>query len=218
MNDKLIWIMREPRTGSTWITDALAKKLNKTICHYEMQFDKNLELDITAIDFQDHSKLYSTHLFNLIPKVKEIDPYIIRTARRNKTEQCLSMLYWNHFPKSIKHYFVDESRNANMDYFTRSLDNPVTVNKESVFDILVKIKKRDRVWEDNFQHFTNDVIVYEDLFDEVYLSNLDIKLSFSEETNFSYRMPEYKTKAFANYDQIIEWCDDFISKMNFIQY
>jgi len=215
--NKLIWIMREPRTGSTWVTDALARKLNKTIFHYETQCGKNIDsFDVNATEFQDYTKVYSTHLFYLTSKIKKLDPYFIRTARRNKVEQCMSMLYWNYFPKSIKHYFVDESRNVAMDYF--SLDNPVTVDKESVFDILLKIKKRDKLWEDNCQKFTNDVIVYEDLFDKVYLPNLDITLSFSEETNFSYKMPEYKTKAFANYDQIIEWCDKIIPKMNYLQW
>lgn len=211
--------MREPRTGSTWVTDVLARKLNRTIFHYEKQCGKNLDLlDVNATEFQDYTKVYSTHLFYLIPKIVDLNPYVIRTARRNKAEQCLSMLYWNYFPKSIRHYFVDESRNTDMDYFVNSLDNPVTVDKESVFDILLKIKQRDKLWEDNCYKFSNDVIVYEDLFDEVYLPTLDVKLSFSTETNFSYKMPEYKTKAFANYDQIIEWCDEIIPKMNYIQW
>ncbi len=215
--------MREPRTGSSWVTNALLQKLDKKLFHYEFHYEicmsPKVEFNSSLPELHDYNKLYSTHLFHVLPKLKDIDPYVIRTARRNKMEQCLSMLYWNYFPNSMRHYFIDESRNTEMNSFVNSLNNPVVVNKEDVIDLLIKIRKRDELWRTNLEHFSNsDVVVYEDLFDEVYLSKLDIKLSFSEDINFSHKMPEYKTKAFKNYDQIVEWCDEIIPKLNFIQY
>jgi hypothetical protein len=221
MNNKLIWILREPRSGSSWVCHSLTEKLNKPLHHYEAHLLRNglnQSNNFDSTKFQDQNTLYSTHLFKLFPKLKEIEPYVIRTTRRNKAEQCMSMLYWKYFPHSIKHYYVNESSNVYMDNFNKSLENPATAHKKDIIDIMSKIKERDQIWEDNFQNFKTDVIVYEDLINQVHLPELNVKLSFSEEINFSHKMPEYKTKAFKNYDQIVEWCDEIIPKLNFIQY
>ena len=216
MNNNLIWVFREPRSGSSWVSNALMKKLNKHLYHYDTHVDRNTEFD--PLSFNDNNMLYSTHLFHLLPQLKVIDPYIIRTTRRNKTEQCLSMLYWNYFPDSIKHYFVDESKNTSMDNFNKSLVNPVTVTKDSIIDLMLKMKQRDKLWADNFKDFKSDVIVYEDLMDQAHISKLDITLSFNTETQYSHKMPEYKTKAFKNYQQAVDWCEEIAQKLKFIQY
>ena len=40
MNTKTLWIFRETRSGSTWICNALEKKLNKPLSHYESNLSK----------------------------------------------------------------------------------------------------------------------------------------------------------------------------------
>jgi len=220
MENNLIWIFREPRSGSSWISNALSQKLNKSLYHYEYE-DSYSKIDVfDPLKFQRQDTIYTTHMFQLFSKLKTIDPYVIRTTRRNKIEQCLSILYWNSFPDSMKHNYVEKNSDQLIEekIFNTALINPVTLREHDVVDTIMKIKYRDLLWETSFKDFKTDTIFYEDLVDQVHLPDLAVTLSFNENTNFSQKMPEYKTKVFKNYKQVIDWANYAIKHITLEQY
>tara|TARA_R110000822_G_scaffold305644_1_gene431479 strand:+ start:445 stop:1119 length:675 start_codon:yes stop_codon:yes gene_type:complete len=224
MNNKTLWIFRETRSGSTWICNALEKKLNKPLSHYESNLSKYGVFDPSK--FQNPDILYSTHRFQYLSELKTNDPYVIRTTRRNKPDQCLSVLYWKYFPISMKHNFDNNAElespgvppTFGYDNFILSLDNPVTVKKQDIINMMIHMKQRDVFWQKNVEDFKTAVIVYEDLVDQVHLPDLDITLSFNEEFNFESKMPEYKTRVFKNYEQIVDWVNKAAIDLNLTQY
>jgi hypothetical protein len=117
----------------------------------------------------------------------------------------------------MKQYFVDESKNLNINYFNHTVKNPVEASKKDVIECLSIMKTHDDLWKKYSVNFKNYTIVYEDCEQGITVPDIDVNLKFSNFTGFTKKIPEYKTKVFSNYDMIVLWCEEFINKNPFIE-
>ena len=217
MNEKCVWLFKEPRSGSAWLWRVLCEKLNLECEHMDIIIESNNTYLDNISNFSSTRKLYSTHRLKYLPLLQNYNtPFIIRSTRRNKAEQCMSTLYLQLHGQTNEHFFTDESKNF-YNFFNHTLKNPVEVTKQQVKKIMENMRINDEYWE-NFSHrYENFVIVYEDLFEGITIPQLNISLNFSKDTTIVKKSPNYKSKAFLNYNQIIDWCNEYEKSLNFIK-
>ncbi len=233
-SDRQIWLFREMRSGSDWVWKTLETKLNRTCLHFSKESSANLnENSISHLFYNDEdpniilkknvdklsdvTKFYSTHYFHILPYIDCLDnPYLIRTVRRDKAEQCMSLLYFYMYGNKFHHVHAENKDNTNYNLFLESLSNPVEILKQQVQQIMLSLKKNDDCWKEYSKNYENCVIVYEDLFEGVTLKQVDLTLKFN--SSFVYKTPDYKKKFFINYDQIVEWSKYYESLYGFENY
>ena len=226
MQDKVIWMFREQRSGSSWASFVIPPKLKRAFRHLDRMVDDKDDTKIIGQvfkkfqnEFTKTDTVYSTHLFKLLPSLVDVDNlYLIRTTRRNKIEQILSLIYMNTYLHGLTHYYVDQSKNQQMKHFENTLLNPVIVLKQEVLKSCQTFKRHEDLWNEYGVHHDNFVLVYEDCEQGITIDDLGIDLKWSNDDQYTYKLPEYKSKAFQNYDQIVDWCNDFLAKNQFVQY
>lgn len=228
MNEKCVWLFKETRSGSDWLWRVICEKLHLECEHVDMIIESHLwrpvapsSLDSilfeTMPNFVDIKKLYSTHQLKYLPLLQNYnDPFVIRSTRRNKAEQCMSILYGQLYGHTNKHFFTDESKN-NYNYFNYTLENPIYATKQQVKRIMQHMKTNDEYWQ-NYSHcYENFLIVYEDLFEGITIPYLEISLNFKKDKTIIQKSPDYKTKAFLNYSEIVDWCNEYENSLNFMK-
>ena len=225
LENKNIWYFKEPRSGSTWLLRVLPKLLNREAFHLDPHLSK---VSYTSPDqkiikdqdyiinnenlFFDKHYFYSTHYFYLLEAIKNFhDLSLIRITRRNKIEQCLSLLYVNSYKTSMSHYYTDQTLNPNYKFFIKSLENPIIIGKKSVQETIKKIKNYQWYWEQYSKNHESYTFYYEDLYSEIITPFNDLPISFDDDRSMQ-KLPEYKKLAFFNYDQIIEWSKSYIDQ------
>jgi hypothetical protein len=225
--NKNIWFFREPRSGSMWTLYALHKALNKR----QAVFDGILQSNVNGIkaghnennlvdaflktkhQFCNNNDIYSSHYFFLLPHIETTEEiFLLRSTRRNSLDQILSLLYMDMNKNGFLHYYVDSNKNLSYNHFLRTLENPVMVSKQQVLKKYETLKTMNKLWDENAKRFSNFTIYYEDLNDGVEISDLNIKIAFDMYTDYMNKTPEYKSKAFANYEQILDWYKEFEDK------
>lgn len=224
--NKTIWFFREPRSGSMWTLNALHVALNKEQFIFDPKINSGLEgksgynkdnlidsfLKIEH-EFCNSDNIYSTHYFFLLPYLTDTDGiFLLRSTRRNSLDQILSLIYRDMNRNGLHHYYVDNNKNLSYNYFLKTLENPVIVTKKQVLKEYEMLQNMNKLWDEYSKKFSNFTIYYEDLNDGIEISDLDIKLSFNMYTDYMHKIPEYKSKVFANYDQIAEWYKEFENK------
>ena len=227
MDNKVIWMFREGRSGSGWASMALSKKLNRELYHFD-KFNQYRSLTPESLSqtfhankqqFSQTDQLYSTHFFFFMPLVTTIDNlYIIRTTRRNKIEQALSLLYMIMYPRGLRYYYTDMNLNRNINHFNKTLENPISIAKQDVLRCLNTMKNHDELWAEHSVNQDKFILVYEDCESGVDIPDLNVTMKWALDPEFTQKTPEYKTKAFVNYDQIVDWCNDYLANNTFTQY
>ena len=217
-----IWIIREPRSGSTWLTYRVAKQLG--LPHFFIDrtvvgsspIDSELEFDIEVLlkevnQFPKDSTIFSTHFFTMLRIMDRFeDPIIIRCARRNKLDQFLS----DYLAKSTNYSFTnittDEHQKTTRELFEQLTETRLLVPKRDLVEYL-RIKKRNEVlWDTYATKFKNFTVYYEDLCENgVDIAPLNLYNCRIEENGHTEKLPEYKTKVFLNYDMIQNWIKDY---------
>lgn len=226
MNEKCVWLFKETRSGSDWLWRAICEKSHLECEHLDIIVESHLSSGpdglasansflYTVSNFANPKKLYSTHRLGYLPLLQNYNnPFIIRSTRRNKAEQCMSILYGQLYGHTNKHFFTDESKN-NYNYFNHTLENPVYATKQQVKKIMKNMKVNDEYWQ-NYSHcYENFLIVYEDLFEGITIPHLEISLNFKKDKTIIQKSPDYKTKAFLNYSEIVDWCIEYENSLNF---
>ena len=232
ISDRQIWMFREMRSGSDWVWKVFEKLSGRNCVHFqkEPQFNTSDKDNITYLFhnkkdpnsilqenvslLSDVTKFYSTHFFHVLPSIHCLDnPYLIRTTRRNKAEHCMSLLYFNIYGNRFHHVFADNK--VNYDYFLQTLENPITILKQQVREVMISLKKNEDYWNEFSKDYDNCVIVYEDLFEGIELPQFNMSLKFSDHNEFVLKTPDYKKKFFINYDQVVEWCKYYEANVGF---
>jgi hypothetical protein len=220
MNKRQLWIFKEGRSGSTWFCNALAQKINRKAFHFEHYYgleysDDGVETFKSKVsDMKDPSLMYATHYLHLLEYSDLLDPdsIFIRTTRRNKADHCMSKLAWRMFPSMPKHRYVNET-NAD----TEVKHKPVVILKQDVKKVMEFLKKHDDYWTTYSKKFDNFVVAYEDLNEGVTIPQLDINIKFSDNTISLKKLPYEKSEVFANYDQIVDWCEQYTKELGFME-
>lgn len=218
--DKQIWVFKEGRSGSTWFCNTLSQKLNRSALHFETYYsldfyDDGIETFKNNINnLKDSKVMYASHYLHLLEYSNLLDPnsIFIRTTRRNKADHCMSKLAWRMFPVMPRHSYVSE-----VDSMKEFDSKPVVILKQDVKKIMVFLKKHDDYWNNYARNFDNFIVAYEDLHEGITIPQLDISIKFTDNTISLKKLPYDKKKVFANYDQIVDWCEQYRKELGFME-
>lgn len=200
--DRQIWIFREPRSGSTGLTKALAQLLSKKF------------LFVTSKEqiMYDPKILNNTHVFNLLHHVKtEHNPILLRCVRKNRTEQFLSAKTLSLTRTHIKMWNIENhTKQEDLDKFNKFIkENTETITEMEVFKFAESKKNESLLWDQVSSKFDNHTFYYEDLTNPIDipilgLYNIDINLN-----NHTRKLPDYKKDFYTNYDDVSRWMDRY---------
>lgn len=235
---KIIWFFKEPRSGSSWLSHALADKLSRPVVHVDKQLFElkqemgniNESLDSLnnkllsgtvlttsgSISYNDTNWCYATHRFEVLASLGIYkDPILlIRSIRRNLTELILSRLAVDISGWRLVHMYKDPMKNALPNHTLNNLiKNPVVVAKPDLMKYMLEIKQRDELWDAYSKNFENYTIVYEDLQEGVNLPIYEGTIKFGDYDDDIIKTPDYKRDMFSNYDQVVDWVNEFAHSM-----
>lgn len=201
LSNRQVWMFREPRSGSTGLTQALADKLNK-IFLFVSKKDQIV---------YDSSVLLNTHDFKLLHQIKEeYDPIILRCTRKNKFEQFLSlkMLSLSRFTNIEPHRIPEQDEKINkFNKFVK--ENNQNVSKTEVLKFLSYKKNENLLWNQIASKFENHVFYYEDLSSPIDIPVLGIYNINIEMEKYTKKIPEYKKDFYTNYDMVKQWMNTY---------
>ena len=211
-----IWIFRHMRSGSTAFSELAARQLNRQHLFipffYLEKFSANPINTLATDTFIDSiQKLYSTHTFDLLNYMEYFDdPLLIRCARRDKVEQCLSYMivkYINHrkAPEKYVHNLISDC-DSNKNLF--EFDEPIYISKKEVFDFMRNKMILDRVWEEKTLKYRKLTIYYEDLCSGVDIPELNLVNYQLTNNEATVKLPTNKN-AFLNEDHIRKWVEEY---------
>ena len=224
IDGKIVWFLKEPRSGSTWLTRVLLKTLPRNnIVRIENIFTTEyagsysaLMADFKNIEhrFTDTDTLYATHRFEILscldPKSK---PIIIRSIRENIFEQILSELTVDLTGWRFTHRYLDAKFDDPAEkFFNKFFDEPVTIPKAQLVKYIKKIEHRQECWQNYHNEFETYTIKYEQLEEGVRLPFMDSIIKFDLYDEPIIKTPDYKKTIFANYDEIKVWIEELKSK------
>jgi len=238
MNDnenKIFWFFKEPRSGSSWLSHVLMHKLKRPIIHVDKKlFELNHEMGKSNVpldslgdrllsgklNYNTPGTCYATHRFELLTglSVYKDPPIIVRSIRRNLTELILSEMAVDISGWRLVHMYKDPMKNALPSHTLLNLvKNPVLVDKPDLMKYMIKIKRRDELWDAYSNNFENYTIVYEDLAEGVNIPLYEGTIKFGDYDDDIIKTPDYKRELFSNYDQVVEWVNEFSKTMKIVR-
>lgn len=192
----MIWVFAEERSGSTWLCETLAKRLNKPLIYLEQYAPRQ-------------NYIHQTHDFSWLDRVEGT---VLRTSRRDPVEHFLSMVIldkakevapdWYRIPHVYK-----EVEGEHLQVLKRVTQQvKVEVTKDDVVRYLDVKRERDRLWG---IYGTGQVIYYEDLYAGVYIPLIDDTLAF-EDSGILVKLPYNKHELVPNWEQATTWFKELI--------
>ena len=208
-DNRIVWLFREPRSGSTWFSLYLAYRLGR---RWHMVDDKTLYEQESPEFFQkpkDEHLVLSTHSFELLSSMKNYNnPILIRCYRKNVFEQFLSTIVMEHTNFFNISNVVDREK---FESLIQELEkNQLHVKKSRIEDYIMIKKNWNECWNTQAAGHEHYDVCYEDLAAGCELFDFG-KVTMGKHTK---SLPKnYKARVFVNYDEIKEWCDQ-LSKDN----
>ncbi len=193
---EILWLFREPRTGSSWLNIKLSKLLNRERNFLDDQAIGDLtNFFLKRIQHEDDiNHILSTHHFQALESLQNYkDPIIIRTLRKNKVEQFFSQYIGLHSElKYIRYY--EEKINL----------QPMMVPKKKAILFMEKSLENQVFWDKYSNQYRNETVYYEDLVNGHNFKYLPIpKLGMNiDDDNILKKIPYDKREIVLNYDQI----------------
>lgn len=217
-----IWIIREPRSGSTCFTEHVATRLGFNHCFLDSmvtgalaqrypELGFNPTAAISKINkFSQNNTVFSTHFFNMLQIIDRFeDPIVIRCTRRNTLEQFLSYC----LIKSTNYKFTSinpTERKTNQEQFDKLLDSHLLIPKKDVTEYMLAKSRDEAIWNEFAPKFKNFTVYYEDLCENgVDIPLLNMYNCKIDENGYTQKLPDYKTKVFLNYDMIQKWISEY---------
>ena len=241
-DNKIIWFFKEPRSGSSWLSHVLTHKLNRPIVHVDRELFQirqemakiNIPLDslsnklstgsiqttsVGRTDYYNTNLCYATHRFEVLAGLGIYkDPIAIRCIRSDLTELVLSRLAVDISSWRLVHMYKDPTKNVLPTHTLNNLiKNSIVVNKSDLMKYMIEIKHRDELWNTYSKNFENYTIVYEDLLEGVNLPIYEGMIKFGDYDDDIIKTPDYKRDLFANYDQVVDWVNEFAQSMKIVR-
>ena len=214
----VVWILREMRSGSTAFTSLVAGHLNRA--HNEF-VSYPLDIDIVKNVDNPEDYLFSTHSYDFLEIMDTFDKPVtlIRCARRDRVERCISYLFIKHrikrFPKTHFHNQWNVKRNDTEGYqnFLSEISEPTVFTKKEIYNYLSYWTRMNHCWERYSSLYQNQTVYYEDLCTSEGVSipilGLD-SLSISGDHAATIKFPEfYKKQNCLNYDMVEHWINEY---------
>ena len=172
------------------------------------------------LNYNTPGTCYATHIFEILTglSVYKDPPIIIRSIRRNLTELILSTMAIEISKWRLVHMYKDPIKNVLPSHILHNLvKNPVLVEKPDLMKYMIKIKRRDELWDAYSNNFENYTIVYEDLEGGVNIPLYEGTIKFGDYDDNIIKTPDYKLELFSNYDQVVEWVNEFSKTMKIVR-
>lgn len=212
--NRIIWLFRETRSGSTWLTSYLCEKLNKKSIFIEEDLPNLLPLaekikraenreQINA----DYDSIIHTHIYELTRILHKYDnPIVLRCSRKNKFEQFLS---WCAI-KYSNYKFYNLQKNQGMDQtnlYDEFINKKIVVTKQD-YNIWknYELDRINKCWR-LADPYDSHIIFYEDLLEGTAniptLNLYNIKIN---DDGLILKLPEsYKERMIINYNEVKKW-------------
>lgn len=194
MTKGIIYFIREPRCGGTF-------------CESFIRDTKREEYDF-----------YTTHNMDEIKNVPK-DSIVIRCARKNYTEQFLSIMAIDLLGTSSREFTNFTYEKPYNPIFEKIRNSKVTIKKNEAIDWVQGKIELEMMIDQYVDQLKYQIIFYEDMFKPFDIPILDLyNIDFSSVKQYTYRLPDYKREVFTNYDQIEKWIEKtknaYIKKYN----
>lgn len=207
MKGRVIWVFREPRSGSSWFTSRLANTLDRQYYFFDdmlskkmIDFNQRLEYFLhRKQEPDDVNKLLNTHhFFGLQSMSNYTDPILIRVTRKNKVEHFCSI--W------ISRNIVGKFYNVHNEYELSKYPEikPVEIPYKHVYQYIDKIKINEQLWNTYATGYENETVTYEQLLDNFSSTLLPIEnwsMQVPQE-GLSIKLPYNKKEVIINYSFI----------------
>ena len=195
LNGRIIWLFRQPRSGSTWFQYALKNRIGRKILFMNREYN----IDGRVQQPEDTELLLSTHNFNALERIHEFtNPIIFCIDRKNHTEQFIS----NHIASHTKIFNV----NSNNEVINFPFIKPFTIPLRYVRLWSEYKKYRDSLWNKYALNYENEVVYYEDLlkgWNSKLISSLYFSMGDTTYTDSTPRkLPYDKKDIILNYNTI----------------
>lgn len=213
---RIIWLFREPRSGSTWITRKLAELTGREHVFIEQSMTQ-LTMDQRLADFgnrvqvdRDFDCILSTHHFMFLEHMKNYtDPILIRTARKDVTEQFIShflagLTNWRH-----PNLHPESNADAIVKLFAEVGTGHI-VPRQRVEKYIQQKKKWDQLWNQHATDYQNCTVYYEDMMSVFDLPLIEVHGLQMKEVDSTMPMPYNKQEIIRNYDQISKWIKELL--------
>ena len=197
-----IWIYREQRSGSTWLTSFLVRTLNRR--HMFVDYYEDL-LPVWTPHENHSSYIFSSHLIENIEPVKMYDnARLLRTTRRDFFEQLLSLVFFRTY-KNLTHTAANIWNEEDRIKFESVTRNKYSLTETDIIRWLKEKRDLDREWSRFSADLPHQTLYYEDFEEGVLLEGTNIFIKFDELS--TQKLPDYKRSVFSNYDEIRYWFD-----------
>jgi hypothetical protein len=214
ISNRIVWIFREPRSGSTTAASIIAKSLKREWYFIDQEFKEPEIFHLTEIPkfYQkegDTNKLFHTHYFPALHSMKNYDdPILIRLSRKDVFQQCLSriacdLMNWKFTNIRPDSYQLPD----NKDIFEEFCKSKIEVRREHVDFFIRRRIQQNTLWQSIASRYENQTIYYEDLTKNVDIPVLGLyDICLNGET---VKLPDYKKEVFTNYDTVNEWVSEY---------
>jgi hypothetical protein len=163
--------------------------------------------------------VFSSHSYDFIELMNTFNQpvVLIRCARQDKVERCISLLISRYKNKKInpKATVWNIMRNSSdLDEYKNFVTNsePTTFTKKEVYNHLQYHTTINRYWENNASLYQNCTVFYEDLCTDagVDLPMLGLtSVSIATEESSTIKLPNYKKQVCLNYDMVARWVKEY---------
>jgi hypothetical protein len=216
----IVWIFREQRSGSTAFTNLVANRLNRAELFLDprrndIEMIKNIPYPERYV-FSTHHSYDLTEIMNLHDKPVTL----IRCARKDKIERCLSYLIIQY--KNARERPETRSRSIRRtnlpfeyDSFIANIE-PTTFTKKEIYNYLQDHAALDQYWKNCTVLYQTCTVFYEDLCTErgVDLPMLGLNsLNIINDDSATVKLPnDYKKQVCLNYDMVVRWITEYYSE------
>lgn len=208
LTNKIIWVLREPRSGSVWFTQKLAKTLGRKSNFVDSRIpvaERNVWFEGRSETPEDSTKILSTHLFVAIKSMSNFTtPILVRTTRKDRTEQFLSSYIGKY--TNIKNMHYDNAPMPTIE--------PIVVPEKPILNWVQMVLTNKQLWEQYSGNYQNETVYYEDLVEGFSSSLLSIN-NWSMKTETDPSLPKKiaynKRDIVLNYDKVDQIIKDHLS-------
>ena len=204
LENRIIWIFREPRSGSTWFRLALKQAIKRNLNSFPVTTAPIIEKKLFYMDriqqHEDKRMLLDTHDFCALESMCNYEnPILIRNVRKNKTEQFISGIIanitniWNIGPK------------MKLDTDILPKIEPRSIPFNEITQFVARKKEIENLWDTYASQYENETVYYEDLLENWESTIFPIKLSMKETADlkdFTKKISYDKKEIIINYDEI----------------
>ncbi len=211
----IVWIFKDPRSGSTAFTNLVANRLNRTEV-FLGSYPRDIEIVKNISNPEDF--IFTTHSYDFLEIMSSFDQPVtlIRCSRRDKLERCLSFLIATHKSKRLRHEsgswnIMRDNASSGLNNFTDGIV-PTVFTKKEVYDQLRYHTEINQYWENSISSYQNCTVFYEDLCTDtgVDLPNLSLtSLSIATDDSLTIKLPYDKKQICLNYDMVARWVTEY---------